>query len=320
MIDISRSRVLLTGASSGIGRELAKVLAARGARLVVAARRLELLEELAVEIEEDGGPRPHPIRADLAEIGEAHRLATEAKAVLGHIDVLVNNAGGGVGGAVWAIGDRDEGRDAFEINYWSPMALINEVVPDMKDRRVGAIVNVTSGAGDVSWPGFGGYAATKSALSSATRSLRMELSGTGIHVLEVVAGPVDTEVQGETRTRPGIEKMIDQMPLGSPEVMALKIVSALEREKNNLFYPWPVVFAHALPMIVRRRIERAAAGTARRLGPVEWDSVMTLVARSGSMGHELAQQAREDWKRSREERLASQNRSRFPRIKRSTSR
>jgi short-subunit dehydrogenase len=302
MVDVSQSRILLTGASSGIGRELAKALGARGARLVLAARRLQLLEEVATEIESLGGPRPLPIRADLSQRGEARRLANEATEALGHVDVLVNNAGGGVAGAIWAIGDRDEGREAFEINYWSPMTLIHEVVPSMKDRRAGSIVNITSGAGEVSWPGFGGYAATKSALSSATRTLRMELESTGIHVLEVVAGPIDTEVQGETRTRPGIEKMIDRMPLGQPEVMAHKIVAALEREKKHLFYPRAVRFAFALPMIVRWNAERAAARTVGSFDANEWDEIMSFVARSGSMGHELAQRAREDWRRSREER------------------
>lgn len=82
---------------------------------------------------------------------------------------------------------------------------------------------------------------------------------------------------------PGIEKMIDQMPLGRSEVMAQKIVAALEQEKEHLFYPWAVAFAYALPMLVRWRTERAATKTVRSLGPEEWNSIMSFVARSGSM-------------------------------------
>lgn len=321
--DIDGKRVLLTGASSGIGRELARVLGERGAHMVIAARRVELLNDLADEIERMGCPRPHPVRVDLATRGAAHALAAEATEKLGQIDLLVNNAGGGVGGAIWAIGDRDEGRDAFEINYWSPLALTQEVVPAMRARGAGTIVNVTSGSAEVSWPAFGGYAATKAALSSATRTLRMELHGTGVHLVEVVAGTIDTEAQGETRTVPGIEKVVDQMPMGDPEVLAQKIVRAIEERKKYVFYPWPVAFAFALPMVVRWRIERSAARTVRDVDPTEWDSTMSLVARSGSMGHERAQQARQEWARSREERLAAKSRSRprrhRPQAKRSQS-
>src|SRR5207244_4240475 len=133
-------------------------------------------------------------------------LANEAEETLGGIDILVNNAGGGVGGRIAAVADRDEAREAFETNYWSPLALINALLPAMAERGWGAVVNVTSMAQVSTWPGFGGYAATKAALGVATETLAMELTDSGVHVIEVIPGPVDTAVQGETRLAPGIER------------------------------------------------------------------------------------------------------------------
>src|SRR5437660_11051151 len=98
--------VLVTGASSGIGRELARELGRRGARLAIAARRRELLEAQADELATGGAQRPSVHVADLAERGAAARLAAEVQDSLGTVDVLVNNAGGGVGGSQWRVGDR----------------------------------------------------------------------------------------------------------------------------------------------------------------------------------------------------------------------
>src|SRR4051794_11027716 len=103
--ELKDTPVLLTGASSGIGRELALVLAGRGARLVVAACRRDRLDALAAEIASRGGTRPVVVESDLAQRGAAEALAQEAVAALGRVDVLVNNAGGGVGGSQWAVGD-----------------------------------------------------------------------------------------------------------------------------------------------------------------------------------------------------------------------
>src|SRR5207244_4506044 len=158
-------RILLTGASSGIGRELAKRLTAEGAILALVARRGALLEELAEEIRRTGADRPFVLESDLSVRGNAQELAHRAVDALGAFDVLVNNAGGGVGGSVWAVGDRDEGREAFEVNLWSPLALIQALVPSMRERGSGVVVNVTSMAHVMTWPGFGHYSSTTGALS-----------------------------------------------------------------------------------------------------------------------------------------------------------
>ena len=294
-MELTGSRVLLTGASSGIGRELARELAARGARLAISARRRPLLDSLA----DDLMPRPVVIEADLSRRGAAEELARSAEAELGHVDVLVNNAGGGVGGAVYSVGDRDEGREAFEINFWSPLALTHALLPGMRQRGRGAVVNVTSGARAMSWPGFGMYAATKSALGQATDTLALELIDSPVHVLEAVPGPIDTAVQGETRLIPGIERLIGRMPLGDAAVMARRIVRALERGDSRVVYPRAAGLPLVLPGVIRRYARGQVARTARELDPEAREAVMGLVVRTGSSGDEVARQARDAWEKQR---------------------
>jgi short-subunit dehydrogenase len=296
---VGNARVLVTGASSGIGRELAGELARRGARVAIAARRRRQLDETADAIAARGHVRPAVFEADLARRGAADDLAGAVVDALGAVDVLINNAGGGVGGAVFSIGDRDEAREAMEVNFWSPLALIRALVPPMRARGSGAIVNVTSTAQVMTWPCFGGYAATKAALGTATEALAMELGPSGVHVLEAVPGPVDTAVQAETRLIPGIERMIGRMPLGDPAVAARRIVRALERRKARVVYPRATVLPLVLPTVMRRLARREAARVDATLEPEAREAILALVVRTGSFGDDAPRLARESWERER---------------------
>jgi short-subunit dehydrogenase len=289
-VRIEKSRVLLTGASSGIGRELARELASRGAILALAARRRDRLEELAAQI---GATSVIP--TDLAERGAADELAAAALRDLGGIDVLINNAGGGVGGQICAVGDRDEAREAFEVNFWSPLALIRALAPAMLERGDGMIVNVTSMAQVSTWPGFGGYASTKAALGVATETLQMELADSGVRVFEVIPGPVDTAVQGETRLAPGIDRMLSRTPLGDAAELARLIADGIERGRTRLIYPRRAAIAYVLPALARRDTRRQAARAAKEVDPEYRDALAALVVRTGSQGDEIARQARDAW-------------------------
>src|SRR4051812_38194229 len=108
---IDGRRILITGASSGLGRELALLLAKRGARLALSARRERLLEELAAGIAERGLPRPELLPADLGRAGAAAELGRGAEAALGGVDVLINNAGSNLHGLPSVVGDRAEARE-----------------------------------------------------------------------------------------------------------------------------------------------------------------------------------------------------------------
>jgi uncharacterized protein len=294
---ITGKRVLLTGASSGIGRELAKQLGSRGAQLAIVARRRPQLESLAAEIEAAGGARPTVFEADLSSRGAAREVATTAVAQLGEVEVLINNAGGGVGGRIASVADREEAREAFEVNYWSPLALVGALAPPMRERGSGAIVNVTSMGKITTWPGFGAYAATKAALSVATETLAMEMTGTGVHVMEVLPGPVDTAVQGETRLAPGIDRMLGRMPLGEAATMASRIITGLERNRRRVIYPRLAAIAYLLPALASRDLRRRAARAAREVEG--WDALEGLVVRTGSQGDEINRYAREQWEAER---------------------
>src|SRR5438552_2805154 len=140
---LSGTRVLLTGASTGIGRQLGRALAQRGAVLAVSARRRALLDELAAEIGAVGGREPVRLDVDLASRGSAAELAAAARAELGRVEVLINNAGSNLHGCPSAVGDRDEARELFELNLWIPPALLRELVPRMRQRGAGTGVHGT---------------------------------------------------------------------------------------------------------------------------------------------------------------------------------
>jgi short-subunit dehydrogenase len=235
---VDGKRVLVTGASSGIGYQLAQTFAAEGSELVLVARRRDRLEGLAERICALGGSRPLVVSADLSIRGEAARVAQEAVDALGTIEVLVNNAGGAVGGSVWAVADRDEARADFEVDFWSPLALIGALVPDMRLRGEGAVVNVTSMRQVFGWPLFGHNTAAQAALALITETLRLELMPFGVHVIEVIPGPVDTPVQGPTKLIPGIvEAVHGRMGMAQPEEIAVLIVEAVRDRRDRVFCP-----------------------------------------------------------------------------------
>lgn len=283
---------MITGASSGIGRALAIELAAQSARLALVARRQALLEELADEIEGAGGKRPAIIVSDLSERGAASEVATNAIDRLGGVDILINNAGTAAVGYQWAVGDHHKARQALELNYWTPLALIEALVPAMRQRDRGAVVNVTSGVQVMPFWSMGHYSACKAALAHATQSLALELQGTGVHVLEAIPGSIDTAMQSEQHELPAGKEMAEGSPLGKPEVLARLIVRGLRRDRRRVIYPRAVKIGYAFPGIFRiygRLLRRRLADK------IDLDNERVLLG--GSFGDPEARQRREEWER-----------------------
>jgi len=286
-VEIAGARALVTGASSGIGRSLAQALAQEGAQVGVAARRGERLESLADEIERTGGARPAVFVADLSKRGAAEDLAASAVSALGSIDILINNAGGGVGGYQAVIGDRDEARDLFELNVWSPAALVAALVPPMRRSGTGSVVNVTSAMQVMPWPTLGTYMASKAALGCHTQTLRLELRGSGVQVIEVIPGPVATPMNGESALIPGLARAGGRVKAGSPDELARAVVRAIRRNTPKVIYPRSMRATIAMPWIVRRFSARQVARLSELFDPND--------ERVRSQADEIARRAREAW-------------------------
>lgn len=180
----------ITGCSTGLGHELAKLVAARGWNLVATARRKESLADLA-------GPNVLALSLDVTKQDEIDAAAAAAKERFGRIDVLVNNAGYGYLTTV------EEGEDAeiramFEANVFGLFAMTRAVLPLMRAQRSGHVINITSVAGHVGNPSSGYYAATKHAVEGLSKSLAVEGAPLGIKVTAVAPGPFRTDWAGRS--------------------------------------------------------------------------------------------------------------------------
>jgi short-subunit dehydrogenase len=260
--DARESTILLTGASGAIGSEVAKALTARGARMVLSGRRRGELDLLAAEIAAQGGPAPIVLPADLSRPGEAAGLAERAVMEAGRVDVLINNAGASMQGLAWVVGDRDAARVVFEVNLWSPLALIAALVPPMVERGHGAVVNVGSMARVSPFPHLGIYSASRAALAAATQVLDLELGPRGVRVVEVALGPVDTPASRDNRALAGAEAWLDGRPgLGDAGSAAAAIAAAsLDSARGARFYPRSLRWVDRLPGLGRRYSRRVARG------------------------------------------------------------
>ena len=184
----ARPVALVTGASSGIGRATALLLAKTGYRVFATVRS----EAKEAPLRAEAGALPIEIlRLDLADEAAATRTVQEVLRRAGRIDVLVNNAGYAKLGAVEDL-PRDDLRHQFEVNVFGAMQLCREVIPTMRAQHSGRIVNVSSLAGKVSVPLMGAYCASKFALEGFSDALRAELKPAGIRVAIVEPGPVAT--------------------------------------------------------------------------------------------------------------------------------
>jgi NAD(P)-dependent dehydrogenase (short-subunit alcohol dehydrogenase family) len=218
-----RERVaVITGASRGLGREIARLYARKGARLALVARGETALRETAAEL--SGRTEVLVLAADVGEDAEWIAAATLDR--FGRVDVLINNASEiglspmpSLEAYPW-----DALLRVFRINVVAPLHLTQLLVPQMKARGEGVIINVTSDAGVQAYPGWGGYGASKAALEHLSRTLAAELEGSGIRVYVVDPGDMNTEMHRQAE--PGV----DLSGLPGPEVPAPAFVHLVEGE------------------------------------------------------------------------------------------
>ncbi|RMI33604.1 oxidoreductase [Nocardia stercoris] len=180
---MSTRRWLITGANSGFGAEFVQAALAAGDDVIAAVRRPETMAEVAAA---------HPGRVHVLQLDVRDGAAAEeAVKAAGRIDVLVNNAGYGIVGAIEETAETDL-RDAMEVMFFGPLRLTQLVLPQMRERRSGAIVQVSSMGGFLSFAGVGAYSAAKGALEQASEALAAEVNPLGIQVLIVEPGSFRT--------------------------------------------------------------------------------------------------------------------------------
>jgi short-subunit dehydrogenase len=238
--------IVVTGASSGIGKEIAKAFGTRGNRLSLVARRRSLLDELAAQIDAE----THAIRADLGDPADSIGWLVQAEARFGPVDVLVNNAGVSYVEPVQGI-DRARIDQLFQVNVHVPIAAIQHVLPGMLERRSGIIVNIASNAAFTPAPYFCHYTASKGALGNFSESLRMELKRTGVRVLTVYPGPVETPMGDRNWSQLKQSASSRLAPIGTAPVLAQHILRAIEARKPRVIYPSFYALAWWLPSIGR---------------------------------------------------------------------
>jgi len=179
---------LITGCSTGFGRELAKLVIARGWRAVVTARDRATVADLA----EGAADRVLALSLDVTDSSQIAQAVTETTQKFGRVDVLVNNAGYGYQSSIEE-GEEDKIRAQFDANVFGLFALTRAVLPAMRAQRAGHILNVTSVAGFVGFPGSGYYAATKHAVEGFSDALAAEAGPLGIKVICIEPGPFRTD-------------------------------------------------------------------------------------------------------------------------------
>jgi uncharacterized protein len=190
MSDWKNKVAVVTGASSGIGAATARRLAHEGMRVVLVARRLDRLENLAGEIQQAGG-QAHILAADLAQESDRARVFDEVLRKFSKADILINNAGLGW----YGYGDEMSWKTAWEmlqVNVEAVVQLTLGFLGDMREHNAGHIINIGSISGSIPSQGVALYGATKSFLDNFTTALYRELSGTHVHISVVRAGPVRT--------------------------------------------------------------------------------------------------------------------------------
>ncbi len=193
---------LITGVGSGLGKALAAAALARGDRVAGTARKPQ--DVAAFEASAPG--RAFGYRLELTDASATGKVAAAAEAALGGIDVLVNNAGYGLVGAVEEA-SLSEIRAQFEVNVFAPIALIQAVLPAMRARRAGRIINISSVSGVATWAGTGIYCGSKYALEGVTQTLAQEVAELGIKVTNIEPGGMRTDYAGRSLRQ--TERVID---------------------------------------------------------------------------------------------------------------
>ena len=248
---MSQQHVVITGASAGIGEGLVRAFAAEGAAITLIARRREKLQALATSLNTPS----LVVERDLTQLDESTTWLDEARATLGPVDVLINNAGAQVISPT-VEHDIARGEMTIALNLLAPLRIIRAVLPGMVARGQGTIVNISSMAGLAPTPGMTYYNAGKAGLAGASEALRGELRGSGVNVVTVYPGIIPTELGSKGLDAYESSKAIALQPQGTTEGLAKRVVRAVAKQRARVIYPEVYNVARHMPAATRWFMDR----------------------------------------------------------------
>ncbi len=230
--------VLITGASSGFGKDAARLFAKEGCKVVLAARRLEKLQQFAEDLQSAGG-EAIAVPVDLNEPAEIDVMVQTVLDLYERIDILFNNAGFGAMDWFEELEPERHIETLIQVNLIGTMLVTRAVLPDMLDRGSGHIINMSSVAGLIASPLITTYSASKYGVRAFTDSLRREVAPLGIKVSGIYPGPAETEFGAhlqKNRTRETVNRLIDLRM--TSEYVARRVVGVARHPCRSLVIPW----------------------------------------------------------------------------------
>jgi NADP-dependent 3-hydroxy acid dehydrogenase YdfG len=235
--------VLITGASSGFGAAAARLFAQEGCRVVLAARRLERLEELADEIRARGG-QALPVPLDVTQPIQIEAMVKAAVDEYGRIDILFNNAGFGRLNWIEALDPVDDIQSQIHVDLLGVIWTARAVLPQMYGQRSGHIINMSSLAGWAAPPLYTVYSAAKFGVRGFTEALRREAAPFGVHVSAIYPGSARTEFQKHIGGNPARRRFRTPAWLTlTAEDVARAVVRLAKRPRRRLILPWAMTFS-----------------------------------------------------------------------------
>jgi short-subunit dehydrogenase len=234
-MNLKEKVIIITGASSGIGKSLAAEFAKRGANLVLAARQFVTLCEIAQDIEKQYGIRAIAVQCDVTHEENCEQLIKQALATFGKIDVLINNAGISMR-ALFKDADIEVLKSVMDINFWGTVYCTKYAYPEILKSK-GSIVGVSSIAGYKGLPGRTGYSASKFAMNGFLDTLRIENLKTGVHVLTACPGFTTSNIRKlslDKNGKPQVESTMTEEKMMTSEEVARIIADGVESRARTL--------------------------------------------------------------------------------------
>ena len=234
-MDFKNKVVIITGASSGIGKACAEEFAKRGASLVLAARQYVTLCEITADLEKRFGVKAIAVQADVSKEEDCDHLVKQALVTFGKIDILINNAGLSMR-ALFDELELDVLKNLMDVNFWGTVYCTKYALPEILKTK-GSIVGVSSIAGYRGLPGRTGYSASKFAMNGFMESLRTELLKTGVHVMVACPGFTASNIRVAALSKDGAahgETSMEEGKMMSAEEVAVEMVNGILARKRTL--------------------------------------------------------------------------------------